>query len=165
LRHDPKAVAYTAEIVRTVLWQLNKTLASDDIEATRQQLVNIMSTLYPPYLRSHKSGEFDIYQITSGRVDRALEFLQKIDFISIKKAERGKENEDVISTSRRKGLQVTNFRDYFIRKQAELEFDELEKAKKKDERAIQRRLAREQRLTERDAMRRIGQRSLEDFFS
>ena len=164
LRHDPKAIAYTAEIVRTVLWQLNATLGSDDVQATRQQLVDIMSTLYPPYLRSHKSEEFEVQQVTSGRVNQALEFLEKIDFISIKKAERGKENEDVISTSKRKGLQVTNFRDFFIQKQAELEYDTQLKAQRKEERATQRRLAREQRQRERDAMRSMGQRRLEEFY-
>lgn len=161
LRHDPKAIAYTAEIVRTVLWQLNQTLGSDDIVATRKQLIDAMTTLYPPYLLSHKGDGFDIYQVTSGRVNQALEFLDKIDFVTIKKAPRERENEDVISTSRRKAPQVTNFIEYFIKKEAELRFEALEKARKKEEREQQRKLAKEEKKRQKDALKTAGTQTLD----
>jgi hypothetical protein len=75
--------------------------------------------------------QFDINQVTEGRVNQALNFLSDIDFINIKKQPRGHESEDVITASRAKGRNTPNFKQYFIKKEAELIFSKSEKEQKK----------------------------------
>lgn len=164
LRHEPKTLSYTAEIVRNVLWQLNQTLGSDDIKVTRGDLIEAIRTFYPPYLRSHKSEEFDINQVTEGMVNKALEFLRKISFVTIKKQPRGKELEDSVITSRTKGRDILDFKEYFIRKEAELRYNNLEKEKKKFGREQEWKLRKEEKQRKKQKLKSEGQESIEKFF-
>ncbi len=163
LRHEPRAIAYTAEVVRPRLWELHQEMGSPDIRVTRGELLQALSGTFAPYLKSEKKDEFDIEQVTAGRLDQALEFMKKIDFITIKKAERGKEKDDLIITSRTKAPHVTNFKQYFIDKEAELRFEALEKARKKEERALQKERDRQEKERQEQERKASGQTSLFDY--
>jgi hypothetical protein len=113
------------------LWQLDQTMGGSDIKVTRKELLKTMSDIYVPYLKGPNVDDFNVEQVSSGRLDVALRFLEDIDFIRIKKAERGKEGDDLIITSRNKAPQVNNFIKYFIRRQS----NDSKNLRRKDERA------------------------------
>lgn len=80
LRHEPKTVSYIASIVWPSLWQLSMSVGSDDIRVSKSNLIKTMSGFYPPYLKSVKGSQFNLSQVTEGRINKALKFLKKIEF-------------------------------------------------------------------------------------
>lgn len=158
LRHEPKSDAYIAEIVWAALWQLNPRLGSDEILVAKSDLLTILTANYPPYLKSHK-GDFDIEQATEGRLNRALKFLKDIDFIKIKHEQKDGKDEVIISTSRNKGRNIDDYKGFFIKKEAELRLEALQKERRKKEKEEQRRLEREEKKRQKLG----GQMSMTEF--
>lgn len=161
LRHEPKSDAYIAEIVWAALWQLNPRLGSDEILATKSDLLNILSVNYPPYLKSMKGDSFDIPQATERKLNRALQFLKDIDFIKIRHEQKNGNDEVIISTSRNKGKTITNYKEYFIKREAELRFEDLEKARRKEEKNAK----KEEEKRQKEAAKKPGQQDLSQWFT
>ena len=117
------------------------------------------------YLQTaHSIQDFDIQQVTEGRVNKALEFLRKIAFVTIKKEPRGKELDDSVMTSRTKGRDISDFMDYLIRKEAELRYANQKKEKNRLGREQERKLRKMDRERKKQKLKTEGQESLEKFF-
>lgn len=158
LRHEPKCISYTAEIVRSALWQLNLSVGSDEIRVSKTDLIDVLETFYPPYLKNDRG--FDIRQVTEGRVDQAIKFLLKFDFVEIEYEQKGTKQEEVIVTSRSKGRQVTNFLKYFQEKEARLRVAKQQKSERRRTRELERQRKKEEKLK----AKLKGQESITKYF-
>lgn len=163
LRHEPKAVSYIASIVWPSLWQLSMSVGADDIRVSKRNLIKTMSGFYPPYLKSVKGSQFDVTQVTEGRINKALEFLEKIDFINIEYEGAEENREEIVVTSRTKGKNILDYSEYFKKKEAELRLSNQNKIKARKDREIKRTLAKEEKRKKIAGLADRGQTTIDSF--
>lgn len=115
LRHPPP-LAYTVSVVYGALLQANEfNLSRIDVKRTElDALRRSLRGMYPPYLRS-KSGDL-IPQINDGRMEKALTFLRKHEWIKVEG--------EFIEIFMSKGKMSGNLIDTFIHMQAQDEYQE-----------------------------------------
>jgi DNA-binding PadR family transcriptional regulator len=163
LRHEPKAVSYIASVVWPSLWQLSMSVGSDDIRVSKRNLIKTMSGFYPPYLKSIKGSQFDISQVTEGRINKALEFLEKINFIDLEYEGAEDNREEIVVTSRTKGRNIPDYSEYFKQKEAELRLLNQRKFKAQKERENKRKLAKEEKRKKAVDLEEKGQMTIDNY--
>ncbi len=101
IREEP-SLPYTAQTVYASLWPLRDDFESPEFKVSYKIVLDQMNTLFPSWL-----GE-DIHQITPGRLNNALSFLNRIGWI------RWKQDTDPIHVSVSKGRRIPDSLDRFI---------------------------------------------------
>lgn len=138
-------------------------VGADDIRVSKRNLIKTMSGFYPPYLKSVKGSQFDVIQVTEGRINRALDFLEKINFINIEYEGAEENQEEIIVTSRSKGKNILDVLEYFKKKEAELRLSNKHKIKARKDREIKRTLAKEEKRKNLAGLAERGQMTLDRF--
>lgn len=104
LKSEPP-LPYIAEIVYSALWNNRYDYGKDSFEASKSNVNKIVKILYPPYLRSPTGG--NVEQLLPGRVDKALNFLEMIEWIK-------QEPPDTIRVYVDKGRKILDLRKHLI---------------------------------------------------
>ena len=156
LRHEPKCASYTALVISENLNTFIKRMDSDTIETNIDEVTTVLSGYFPPYLKS-KDG-YDIQQVTKGRVIIAAEFLDKIQYLLLRR------NGQIIC-KRSKGAMIDDIPDYFMTHEARLMVKEAKNAEDKKSAELQREKEKLERSHKLASTKYAGaQKQLEEFF-
>ncbi|MHB8567924.1 MAG: hypothetical protein ACYC7D_14135 [Nitrososphaerales archaeon] len=154
LRNGPLCLTYTALVITNILPTMGIRMGSELIETTPAQIAERLRAFYPTYLKNN-SG-LDIEQVTLGRVEKTLKFLNRINYIRFK-------SNRIVEYKRSKGKGIDDLLEYFFKYESRIRWEDRKKEGEKKQKEEIRKTRREEKERKKEAQRISGQLTFDDF--